>query len=315
MGSSANHLGRVRIGQLLASVGSAHALDPAPPEAAPYDWRDPHCFSADQHNRLTQVLGPVAARMAEIFARSRSSPVEVSLGALTQHFAGDLCGHIDLDRHTCMVFAPDKDPPCGFASISPQTATTWVTWLLGDSDSAPDPNRALSSLEGSLLSDLLTAVLDAFLTPLRAHHNLRPAGPLCKGQPSIQFEPTEEVCRAVFQVKSPEAGEACEIAFLLPCSRLAALAGKTATAAPPHVSPQELSKILMEHLQEVPITVTAILASTTLKFQEILDLGPDDILLLDKPVEGPAELLFNGRAAFHGRPARSQGQYAVVILE
>jgi flagellar motor switch protein FliM len=71
----------------------------------------------------------------------------------------------------------------------------------------------------------------------------------------------------------------------------------------------------MEHLQEVPVTVTAILASTTASFQEILDLGPGDILLLDQPVDGPAELILNGRAVFFGRPARSQGQRAVVILE
>jgi flagellar motor switch protein FliM len=261
MSPSANDLGRAsrapqrdssrlgsRIGQLLAAVGSRPApagpeqseRDPAPPEGAPYDWRDPHYFNTDQQNRLVQVLGQVAARMAEIFTRSRSSLMEVSLGGLTQHFAGDLCRHMELDHDTCLTFAPDKGQPCGFASISPQTTAVWVTRLLGDSDSTRHPNQALSSLEESLLSDLLTAVLEAFLTPLRAHHNLRPACSLCQGQPNIQFELTEEVCQAVFQVKSPDAGEASEIAFLLPCSRLAALAGKTVTTAPPRMSPQEL---------------------------------------------------------------------------
>jgi flagellar motor switch protein FliM len=317
MGPSANHLGRARIGQLLAAVGSTQAQDPvpAPPEATPYDWRDPHSFNADQRNRLTQALDQIAARMAEIFSRSRGSPVEVALGALTQHFAGDWCRHVELDRDYCLTFAPDKGPSSGFVSISPQTALTWVTWLLGDSDSARDPNQAFSPLEESLLSDLLTAELEAFLTLLRATGSLRPTGALCKGQPSIQFELTEEVCRAVFEVKSPDAGEALEIAFLLPCSRLAALAGKTAAAAPPRMSPPELSKILMEHLQEMPVTVRAILASTTLRFQEILELAPGDILLLDKPVDGLADLIINGHPAYQGRPARSQGQHAIVILE
>jgi flagellar motor switch protein FliM len=320
---SAHHLGRARIGQLLAAVGTTQAQacpersegDQAPPQTTPYDWRDPHSFNAGQHSRLAQVLGQVATRMAEIFARSRSSPFEVSLKALTQHFAGDLCRRLELDQDHCLTFAPDKGPPCGFVSISPQTAITWVTWLLGDSDSSRDPSRALSSLEESLLSDLLTAVLEAFLAPLRAHHNLRPAGPMGKGQPNLQFELMEEVARIAFQVKTADSGEPSEIAFLLPCSRLAALAGKTAAAAPAKVSPQELSQALMEHLQEVPVTITAILASTTLTFQEILDLNPGDILLLDKPVDGLAELIVNGRAGFRGRPARSEGQQAVVIVE
>jgi flagellar motor switch protein FliM len=316
MDSSANHLGRAKIGRLLAAVGSTHTQDPVPaPEATPYDWRDPHYFNTDQRTRLTQALGQVAARMAEIFSRSRGSPVEVAFGALTQHFAGDWCRHAELDHDYCLTFAPDKGPSSGFVSISPQTAMTWVTWLLGDSDSARDPNQAFSSLEESLLSDLLTAVLDAFLTPLRATGNLRPTGAMCKGQPSIQFELTEEVCRATFKVKSPDTDKVSEIAFLLPCSRLAALAGKTVAATPPRMSPQELSKILMEHVQEMPVTVQATLVSTTLRFQEILELGPGDILLLDKPVDGLADLIINGRPAYHGRPARSQGQHAIVILD
>jgi flagellar motor switch protein FliM len=310
----AHHLGRTRIRRLLAAVGSTHATDPTPPQATVYDWRHPHGFNADQQSRLVQAMGQVAARMAEVLTRVRGGVCEVSLKALTQHYAGDLCHPADFDHDYCLAFAPDKGPSCGFASISPRTTMTWVTWLLGDSDSAHDPDRALSPLEESLLSDLFATALETFLAPLRAQHSLKPAGPLSKGQPDIQYERTEEVARIVFQVKSAEAGEPGEVAFILPCGRLAALAGKTAPAAAPKVTPQELSRALMEHLQELPVTVRATLASTTLPFQEILDLGPGDILLLDKPVDSSTELILDGRTFFHGRPARSDGQVAIVIL-
>jgi flagellar motor switch protein FliM len=354
MNPSTHHLGRAKIGQLLAAVGSRHATDEKPPQAASYDWRDPHCFNASQRSRLVQVWGQVAACMAEIFTRARHSPCEVSLKAFTQHYAGDLCRHLELNQNYCLTFGPEKGLSCGFVSIAPQTALAWVTWLLGDADAARDPNRALSSLEESLLSDLVTAVLEVFLAPWRALQNpgspnakervgeglgvpnaefrvggplppakqsrwepesLRPAGPCAKGQPNLQFERSEEVARIVFVVKGAEPGEPAEIAFVLPCSHLAALAGKTAAAAPPTVSPQELSRALMEHLQEVPVTLRATLASTSLTFQEVLDLGPGDILLLDQPVDGLAELILDGRAAFRGRPARAQGRYAVVVVE
>ncbi len=328
MNPTTHHLGRTKIGQLLAAVGSTHTTDEKAPQVALYDWRDPHCFSAGQRSRLVQVWGQVAARMAEIFTRSRHNPCAVSLKAFTQHYAGDLCRRLELNQDYCLTFGPEKGLSCGFVSIAPQTALTWVTWLLGDADAARDPNRALSSLEESLLSDLVTAVLEAFLAPWRASQNpgipnakdrvgdaLRPIGPCGKGQPSLQFERCEEIARIVFAVKSAEPGEPAEIAFVLPCSRLAALAGKTATAVPPKVSPQELSRALMEHLQEVPVTLRATLASTTLTFQEILDLGPGDILLLGKPVDGLGELTLDGRVAFRGRPARAQGRYAAVVVE
>ena len=315
MNPSAHHLGKARIGQLLAAVGSRHATDEKPPQATPYDWHDPHFFNTNQHGRLVQVWGQVAARIGEILTRSRGSAFEVSRKTFTHHYAGDLCRTLELDQNYCLTFGPDKGLPCGFVSVAAPTALAWVTWLLGDSDAARDPKRALSSLEESLLSDLVAGVLEAFLAPLRTSHNLRPAGPCGKGQPSLQFERSEEVARIVFAAKSADPGEPAEIAFALPCSRLAALAGKTTTAAAQKTSPQELSRALMEHLQEVPVALRATLASTTLTFQEVLDLGPGDILLLGRPVDGLAELTLDGRIAFRGRPAQAQGRYAVVVVE
>jgi len=303
----------MKLGQLLAAVGAAPVPEPTAVPAAPYDWRDPHYFDAPQRHRLTEILGQVAARLEEIFGRLRRGTFQVSLQSFTQHFAGDVCQRRPADRDYCLTFGPDNGPPCGFLAIPSQTAILWVTWLLGDSEVTRDAEAALSPLEESLLSDLLTAVVEAFLPPWRTSHNLRPAGAMAKGQPTVPFEQTEEVARIVFQVR-PAAPEApCEIALLLPCHRLAAAAGRTAIAAA-KVSPQELSRALMEHLQEVPVTVTAVLASTTVTFQDILDLGPGDILLFDKPIQGPMELVLDGRAVFHGRPTCAEGHKAAVIV-
>ncbi|MCU0914485.1 MAG: FliM/FliN family flagellar motor switch protein [Planctomycetes bacterium] len=313
MGPSANDVNRARIGRLLAAVGSRPTPDPAPPDVTPYDWRDPHVFTTAQRQRLVQALGQVATQMAEVFGRSRPTPVEVVLESLTQHFAAGLCRHLELQDDWCVTFGPEKGPPCGFAFLTPPSAMAWVTGLLGDTDTARAPDQALSTLEESLLSDLVSALLGVFLTPLRAPHNLRPIDPLGKGPPGVQFEPAEALCRAVFQVKNSAGGPASEIIMVLPCSRLAALAGQPAAAAP-RLSPQELSQTLMTHLQEMPVAIRAVLASTTLTFREILDLGPGDILLFDKPVTGLADLVIDGRAAFHGRPARALGQHALVLV-
>ncbi len=322
MGHAANHLGRTKVAQLVTAIGSRSGPEPAPP-ATGYDWRQPHSFNPDQRNRLTQTLEQIAARMTEVFAHARSGMVKVSLTSLTEHYAGDLCRRLDMDKDFCLAFGPEQGLSCGFITIAPPTARAWVTWLLGDSDAG----RALSALEESLLSDLLTGVLNVFLAPLRAPRSpgtpsptnrngetLQPIGSLCRGQPELQFELTEEVARIVFEVKTTDQGQPSAVSVLLPCSRLAALAGKTPTSQAPKVSPQELSRALMEHLQNLPVTVTAILASTTLTFQEVLELGPGDVLLLGKPVDGPAQLLVDDRPVFASRPARSEGRYAVVIV-
>jgi hypothetical protein len=98
-----------------------------------------------------------------VFTRFFSRRFDVSATAVTQHFAGDLHRIVEPDRSFCLTFGPDNGPPCGFLMISSQTAMAWVVGLLGDSESDGDPDRPLSALEESLLSDLVAAALEAFL--------------------------------------------------------------------------------------------------------------------------------------------------------
>jgi flagellar motor switch protein FliM len=314
MSPSLDHLGKAKIHRLLAAVGSVPARERAAGDVTPYDWRDPHSLNTDQLNRLAAIMSQVAAKLGDVFTRFFSREFDVSPTAVSQHFAGDLQRGIDPDGSYCLTFGPDKGPSCGFLAISSPTTMAWVSRLLGDTEPGGDPDRPLSSLEESLLSDLVAVVLDVFLNSLRPHENLRSVGRLSKGQPEIQFELTEAICRITFRVQETDKGGPSDITFLLPCDRLAALAGKTPAAAP-RVTPQELSQALMEHLQQMPVTVTARLATARISFQEILDLSPGDVLLLDKPIHEMVELAIEGHTAFRGRPARSEGKYAVLIRE
>ncbi len=313
-GPSVNHLSSARVRQLLATVGSAYTQDQAAGTVAEYDWRDPHYFNADQLNRLAAVMSQIAARVAQTFAHFHSGEFDVAPTAITQHFASAVQDLIETDHGYYLTFSPEKGRPCGFALISAETARAWVTLLLGDSDSGPDAEGALSSLEESLLCDLMTAVVDNFLVPLRPHHNLKLDTPLGKGQPGVPYELTEEICRIALRVKKAGSEEASEIAFLLPCNRLTALVGKTVPVVA-RVPPPELSRALMEHLQQMPVTVTARLATTNVRFQAVIELDRGDILLLGKALDQPAELLLDGRTAFRGRLARSEGRYAVFVTQ
>jgi len=314
-GASVNSLSKARMRRLLAAVGSVPSQDRTVGEVRPYDWRDPHWLNADQTSRLTAAMGQIATKLGGVFTRFFNCKFKVSLTAATPHFAGDLYRLIDMDRLHCLTFGPEDQPSCGFLAIPSGTTIDWVTRLLGDADAAGDPDRSLSSLEESLLSDLMTAVIEAFVAPMRSHEVLQSSGRLSKGQPPIQFEPTEEICRITFLVKQADKDDEVNITFVLSCGPLAALAGKApkSTAQP---TPDELSRTLLEHLQQMPVTVTARLATVPVGFQEVLDLGSGDILLLDKQVHDMVELVIEGRTvSFRGHPVQSKGQYAILIRE
>lgn len=325
--ATADHLSSARVRQLLAAVGSESSArngglgtpsadEPNEPagQVDEYDWRDPHYFNEEQLNRLAALMSQVGARMAGTFAHFQGSEFDVAPVSITQHFADDLHDCLGADGDYYLTFSGEKGRPCGFALIPIEAALAWTSLLLGDPESNHDPQRAFSPLEESLLSDLAAAMIEGFLISLGPHGHLKSDGRLSRGQPGIQYELTEEVCRIAWRIRKADSNETSEIVFLLPCGKLVALVGKT-TAAAPQPAPQELSRVLMEHLQQMPVTITARFAATSVRFREVLDLGRGDILLLGKPLSDPVELMIDGRTVFRGRPAQSNGQYAVLVTE
>ena len=313
-GPSVQYLNRAKIRRLLAAVGSMPGDDRAAPEAAAYNWRDPHYFNEDQRHRLATLMSQVAALIAEAFTHFFRHDFDVAPTAITQHFAAELYNRTDIEQSRCLAFGAESAHPCGFLAIASATALKWVTRLLGDSEGDSDPGRALSALEESLLCDLGTTMVEGFLASLRPSHDLHPKKEITDGQPSIQFELSEEICQIVFEIRQADAEESDRALFALPCAMLAPLVGKEPSQSAP-VSPEELSRILTEHLNRMPVTVTARLASTRLGFAELADLHRDDVLLFDKAIDEPVELLLDGRVVFRGRPARSDGHYAVVLTQ
>ena len=313
MTSSPPNLSGDRIASLLAAVGEDPTAGLEEPEAVLYDWRDPHYFNEDQHNRLAAVMSQAAALLSERFVHFYKTEFKVSPTSINQHFAEELPRLVDPDQGFSLSMGTTPDRPSGLLAVAAQTALDWATRLLGDSEADNDPNRAISSLEESLLSDLLTSLVEAFVCSLADAGGWQVGESIVKGTPAMPYEPTEAICRIVFQVQQADETPV-EISFVLSGSALAGVVGK-ALPQPVTATQEQLAPLLMEHVQEMPVTVTARLANTRLSFEEILHVGPDDILLVEKPISEPMDIIVDGRAVFRGRPAQSAGKYAVFVTE
>ncbi len=311
---SGANLNRARLHRLLAAVGSAPAQIEMTGEVEVYDWRDPHYFNEDQRNRLAALMSQVAAVLSERCAHFFNSEFNVVPASITQHFANDVNHHIDLERSFSLSFGPDAKPPCGYLAIGADAAMDWVTRLLGDSESEQNPDRVLSSLEQSLLSNLVGAMAEAFLGSLKPHQAFKPADEVVRGSIATAFEPTDPICRIVFQIGKAGAEPGHEVTFVLDAPALAPVVGRTIQAKTA-VPQNELARLLMEHVHRMSVPIAARLGSTRLSFEEVLDLAPGDVLLIDKPLDEPVDLILHNQTIFRGRPAQSDGQYAVFITE
>ncbi|UCE48638.1 MAG: FliM/FliN family flagellar motor switch protein [Phycisphaerales bacterium] len=308
-----NNLSRQRIHQLLSAVGSDPAEDIAQVDFTEYDWNCPHYFNDDQLVKLDGFVRRAAQAMVKRFSDFCRSRFDVTITSITQHFAGEyldkaLAGE---QKDFFVLFGTTPERPCGFIGIPESTAGAWARQLLGDSEPQEGSTRELSSLEESLLIDLMSALIEAF-SESEATFNFGLTGNLIKGMPPLSLSATEELCRVSFDVKKADSEKSSTAYLVILCSELTLATGKAVRAAD-GFSANEISKAIVDHLQEMTVSVTAQLDTIPLTFEEVANLQVNDMLLLDRTVDEPIELVLNDRPIFSGRPAKSAGKYAVVI--
>ena len=314
MSGAANNLSKEKIHQLLMAVGSGPLEDASGIKATEYNWNEPHYFDRNQLNRLDDFAKKVARAMSVQFVDFCHSEFDVTVVSASQHFAAEL---IDQSMESgqndyYLAFGTEQDHSCGLISIPTNTAFSWATQLLGDPESeGEDSGRDLSQLEESLLVDLLSALIKAFS---QKYWDLRPSKNITRRLFPLELNGTEELYKIVFDVKKDDQEKGFEIYILILCSRLESVVGK-AEEVVSGFSADDISKAILAHMQQMPVFITAQLASTVLTLKEIMSLEVGDILLLDKKVSEPIELMTRGRTALLGRPAKSAGKYAVVITE
>lgn len=308
-----DNLSRERIQQLLAAVGSRPAEDTTQIETTEYNWCQPHYFDHSQLDKLNDFTKQVAEGVAKRFAHFCKGEFDVTVASTTQHFAAEL-----LDRASgsyrddyYLAFGIDQEHLCGFICIPTQTAFIWARQLLGDSGSEEDSRVDLSLLEESLLLDIASAIVEEF-SVVCGGSNFQPAKSIVRRQLPLELQGTEELFKISFGFKRAGLEKGFEAYLLILCSKLEPVVGRTAQAAG-KFSADDISKVILGHLQEMPVLVTAQLASTVLTFEEIMNLQVDDILLMDKGVDQPVELIVDDLTVCYGWPAKSAGKYAVTI--
>jgi len=308
----ANDLSKEKIQQLLAAVGSEPKEDTSKIEATDYDWRQPHYFNTEQIERLDELTKEATGEMAEKFATFCNNDFEVTVVSTTEHFVAELQSQASEDKQDYnLLFGSDQNHPVGLLCMPAQTAFIWATQLLGDSESEENSERDLSQLEESLLLDIASALLEAFSSHFQAA-SFQPGISIIKKPFPLELQETEALCKITFKVKKTDQENGSEFYILALCDKLEPALGQTEKSTH-KTSVKDTSKAILDHIQQIPVSVTAQLASTVITFEELMNLRPNDILLFDKKIDEPIDLIVDDRPVYHGWPAKSEGLHAIVI--
>jgi len=313
-----NNPGRARIQQLLASIGSRQPDDSSKIEAAEYDWHQPHFFNGQQIKKIAGLTARAATLIAGKFGILCQRSFEVTVTSTSEHFAGQFISQ-DPDGKTqgpgnyYLPFSISGEAPCGFISIPPQTAVIWTTQLFGDTESKENATRALSSLETSFLFDM-ASLLVAALSGAGEKTDLRPAADAMTDRLPLQLKGAEEFLKITFKIKKDGSEIPSEAHILVLCEKIAPAIGETAQTADKS-SAKDITQAIQNHVEMIPVPVTAQLACVPVTVEQMLNLAAGDILLLDKKVDEPAQLLVAGKTLCSGRCAKSAGRFALVVTE
>ena len=310
-----------KIKQLLAAAGAESVEDARQNvEAFEYDWRSPRYFSREQLTKINNFAENIAQAASKEFTRFFQSDFQVTTDSTSQHFANEFIRQHSNNENPefFLLFGPAPKQasanarPCGLVGIPYKTAVSWTTQSLGRTASDEDPGRTLSQLESSLLLDTAALFVQA-LSASCAEQGFRIMGNIVSGRFPLDLEDTEELCEITFNTKRAASQNDPVRAFLLmPCEKLES-AAKISTQTIKTLSAEAASRAIMEHLQRIPILVTAELGSASVAFGQLMSLAVNDVLILDTKVSEPVKLTVNKMDLFHGRAAKSAGKYAVAI--
>lgn len=307
-------LKKEKIQRILAFINSQEQDNWDKLEATEYNWHQPHCFNREQLKKLDIFASKIAQACTKKFTQLYNSVFNVTISSVTQHFASEFIDSDNAQNNYYLAFGTDdQQQPFGLVGIPGKTAIIWATQLLGDTESDEDSDRDLSQLEESLLFDIASSVIEAFSDSYE-HKDIHPAAGIVREQPFIELKGIEELCKITFSVESSETKKSSEAYFLMPCTKLRPVVEQGVEPGQ-NLSPEDVKKAMLDHTHRVPVPIAARLASTALTLEEIMGLHVDDILLLNKKATEPLELILEGQATFRGRPAKSDGMYAVVIAE
>jgi flagellar motor switch protein FliN/FliY len=309
-----NNLTKEKIQQLLNAVGAQPKENTQDNiETSDYNWKQARYFNRSQLETIEEFAKNVANKCGENFTNLYRNDFTGAITSISQHFAGEFSDPNNTQNHYYLAFASNEGQAFGLVCIPLQTAVVWTTELLGETKQSKEPDREFSRLEESLLSDIAHCIIKAFSDCCEGC-DFNPDPNIIKDQLPVEIDDTRELCKITLKPSKAGSEDGPEAYLLLFCDRLQSLFKQNIQTGK-NPSEQDIKKAMLEHIHKVPISVTARLGSAVLTFEEMMCLQADDILLMDKSVNEPLDLLIEGKTILRGSPVKCDGKYAVLITQ
>jgi flagellar motor switch protein FliM len=286
-------------------------------EIRDYDFKRPERVSKDQMRALETLHEGFSRNFGAALSGFLRTIMEVKVANIEQMTFSEFTH--SLPNPTCfnlLTAEPLDGNMC--LEISPLIIYPVIDRLLGGSNADLFiPQRPLTAIElrlvGKIIARAMTALGEAWANVLPMHFGLQES----ESNPAlVQIVPPNEVVVVVgFELKM--GGRAGTMSLCIPYNVIEPvidkLSNQTWAAYKRGRRDQSLRTRLASHLEAAQVTVTSVLANTTIRLTDLLALQPGDVILTEKPAGAPLTLLVEGKRKFIGNLGQYRGNRAFKV--
>ncbi len=289
-----------------------------PLEIRPYDFKRPERVSKDQMRALETLHEAFGRNFAASLSGFLRTIIEVKVAHIEQLTYSEFV--YGLPNPTCFNLisaSPLEGQMC--MEISPLIIYPIIDRLLGGSNADLFiPQRPLTMIEQRLVSKITDRAMSALSEAWESITPVDFALEETESNPQfVQIVPPNEVVVVIgFELKM--GGRAGTMSLCIPFNVIEPVMDKLVSqswqAYGRGRSDDDLRGQLTEKLSRAGLTVSAILAETTITVGDLLNMAPGDVIVTDKPAARPVVLSIEGKKKHLANLGQFKGKRALKIM-
>jgi flagellar motor switch protein FliM len=301
------------LNRLRATTGSdAQPSETPAPEAAEYDWAHPSHFTREQLAKISKFSVQMGEKVSEAMSSRLRNEIVFQADPITQHFASGLNESLAQEIRYYGTILDESDEPCGLIVLSTGHAAEWVATILGGEATADATERELTDLEYGLLADILKEMIGALSAASEAAGGgtFHSGEGVTKGEFSLPGDAASEFCR--IDLRQEEAPPEQSVPFILLCEAIEPITIEELgrSRGETHI---DARTTIAGHLERTTMKAEALIGIGEATLEEVLSLEEGDVLLIERRVYDPIELVVGGQPILAGIPVTCSGRYGLQV--
>lgn len=304
------------------SVGDGAAPEPVPIESRaikPYDFRRPDKFSKIQLRTLQFMHETFARHASTALSAFLRAPIKLSLTLVEQLTFDQFISSLPVPTVVGII---DMAPLDGKAvlEINPAVVFPMVDRLLGGRgkvDNVSEKARDLSDVESVLVRRIIARLLEAFANTWQSIAPFEVKLDVLESNPQFVqvMSPGDTVVAIAFDISFGDATGTMSLclSYITLQPILPKLSAQQWFTERRKTLSDQKRDILKRKLDSVRLPVSAQIGYATLTVDEILNLQPGDVIMLDHKASDDIEIHVASRARFCGKPGAIGKRLAVKI--